>query len=109
MLKQINISELSSLKVSCEKLLLIECFSKTSTGSFLVELSLNEILEDHSELIETFKIDVDDNKNIIQEYNLYSFPALLFFENGNLIEIIHGPTTKSVILSKIEKITKKLT
>ena len=64
-----------------------------STGKVLVDFNatwcgpcrmLKPILDEYSQNtnIKVCSVDVDNNENIAREYNIYSIPCLILFENG---------------------------
>ncbi len=68
-----------------------------STGKVLVDFNatwcgpcrmLKPILDEFSETtsIKVCGVDIDNNENIAREYNIYSIPCLILFENGQEVK-----------------------
>lgn len=49
------------------------------------------------------KVDIDDHKEIAQQYNVRSIPQLLFFKNGVLCETFVGQKSKNDITRALNK------
>ena len=57
--------------------------------------SLEEISNEMSQSITIAKINIDENPNIAQEYNIRSIPALMIFKEGKLHAEMMGAIPKS--------------
>ena len=57
--------------------------------------SLDEISNEMSDNITVAKINIDENPNIAQEFNIRSIPALMIFKNGKLKAEMMGQVPKS--------------
>lgn len=61
---------------------------------------LSKLLEDLVEIPEDSKIysvDVDEEQELCEEFDIQAIPTLLFFKNGSLIKRIHGSMDKKGI------------
>ena len=57
--------------------------------------ALDEISIEMSDNITVAKINIDENPNIAQEFNIRSIPALMIFKNGKLEAEMMGQVPKS--------------
>ena len=57
--------------------------------------ALDEISNEMSETITVAKINIDENPNTAQEFNIRSIPALMIFKNGKLEAEMMGQVPKS--------------
>ena len=57
--------------------------------------TLDEISNEMSDNITVAKINIDENPNIAQEFNIRSIPALMIFKNGKLKAEMMGQVPKS--------------
>ena len=57
--------------------------------------ALDEISNEMSDNITVAKINIDENPNIAQEFNIRSIPALMIFKNGKLEAEMMGQVPKS--------------
>jgi len=51
-----------------------------------------------------FKMNIDENPQTVQRYNIISIPNLLIFKNGEVINQIIGLQNKAVLKEKILKL-----
>ena len=50
------------------------------------------------------KLNVDENPNIAQKYEVLGIPSLKFFKNGEIVDEITGLQPKEVIIEKINSV-----
>ena len=62
---------------------------------------LEEISEELGERVKVVKIDLDDNIDLAEEYNIMNIPTIMIFNNGEVIETFEGVTDKQTILDVI--------
>ena len=62
---------------------------------------LNEIAEEQAGKITIAKVNVDQNKQISQKYNIRNIPTMILFENGKQKKRIMGVKPKKVILKEV--------
>ena len=55
---------------------------------------LEDIANEKSELVEVYKVNVDENTDLAQEHGVQSIPTLLLYKNGSLSETIVGLKSK---------------
>tara|TARA_B100001057_G_C22542156_1_gene830033 strand:- start:402 stop:722 length:321 start_codon:yes stop_codon:yes gene_type:complete len=65
--------------------------------------ALDEISIEMSNNITVAKINIDENPNIAQEFNIRSIPALMIFKNGKLESEMMGQVPKSQLEEWIKK------
>jgi len=65
---------------------------------------LKELKSDLGEGIRIFKIDVDKNQELAQEYKVQSIPTIMIFKNGELKWRETGVQSKVVLKKLLEKI-----
>ena len=56
--------------------------------------------------IEIRKIDVDDNEEICNEYDIRNIPTLIFIKDGVVVDRISGTTNKINLINKINEHSK---
>lgn len=57
-------------------------------------------------LLTILKIDFDQNKELIQRYQVKGYPTLVFLKDGVEIDRLQGLQQKPVILRKLEELLK---
>ncbi len=66
---------------------------------------LDEMASSCSGILKIAWVNVDENPDLGQWYNIQAVPTLLYFIAGNVRCRIVGTATKSAILTKLERIT----
>ncbi|SVE48482.1 uncharacterized protein METZ01_LOCUS501336 [marine metagenome] len=64
--------------------------------------TLEELAGDYGERLKVVKVDIDENQQRAQQYNIRSIPQLLLFKDGNEVDRIIGAVPKSQLTEKIE-------
>ena len=59
---------------------------------------LNEIIMEHPNLMKICKVNIDEEFQLVGDYQVFSIPTLLFFRNGKLLKKLVGVQTKETIL-----------
>jgi thioredoxin 1 len=65
---------------------------------------INQLIDeyDNDNDIHIEKIDVDENKDMVQKYAIKSVPTILFIKNGEVVDRINGATSKKILKDKID-------
>ena len=63
---------------------------------------LEEISDEKKDLINIYKINIDDNPEIPQKYGVQGIPTLMFFNDGKLVDTRVGSLSKSSLNEWIE-------
>lgn len=96
----INLNKESFEKVtsSKEKTLIIDFWAPWCGPCKALTPVLEELSSEMSDSVEVYKVNVDDNTELAQEYGVQSIPTLLVFKNGALSETIVGLKTKDELV-----------
>lgn len=65
---------------------------------------LNEIAKESGDRFRIAKVNIDDDPDLQQRFNIRGVPALLFFKNGTLRDQIVGVASKKAIVDKLESL-----
>ena len=65
---------------------------------------INNLAEEHKEDFEIVKVNVDQNPELAQKFEVRSIPALFFLKNGEVVDRLQGLQQKSIIENKIYQI-----
>ncbi len=65
--------------------------------------TVEKLAEAHAEDFEIVKVNVDNNRELAQQFNVRSIPALFFLKDGEVKERLVGVQTESVLESKIQE------
>ena len=63
---------------------------------------LDEIKQEQN--IELIKVNVDDNSNLVEQFNIQNVPTLVFYKDGILKDTISGLKSKQEILDILVKL-----
>lgn len=62
---------------------------------------LEEIARDLGDRVKVAKVNVDEESELAQRYQVQSLPTLLYFQNGEVMNQLIGATSKKNILGKL--------
>jgi len=80
-------------------------FSSSWSGSAeLLKHMVEDVAHDYKDKVNFFCIDTDMEVDLSDIYHIESYPTLLFFRKGTLVDKLSGLVQKSVISNKIEQI-----
>jgi thioredoxin 1 len=65
--------------------------------------SLEELATQYKGQVKIAKVDVDENNEVAQKYDIRSIPTLLLFKGGKVIEQIVGGVPKAKLEDSIKK------
>jgi len=68
----------------------------------LIAPLVDEIAEENGERFKIAKLNIDDNPQIAQRFDVRSIPTLLFFKDGELRDQVVGTVPKSALLARLE-------
>lgn len=63
--------------------------------------ALEEIAQEQAGRVKIAKVNVDEQSELAQRYNVQSLPTLLYFQNGEVVNQLIGATSKKNILGKL--------
>lgn len=67
-----------------------------------VSPAVEELAAEYKGKIDFVKINIDQNNQLVQKYNILSIPTLAIFENGDIIAQIVGAVSKDKIRTYID-------
>lgn len=91
MVKEIN--EKDFYEVIKNEKVLVDCYATWCGPCKMMAPIIEELAEDLKS-INFYKLDVDENEKISQEFSIMSIPTLLYFENGQLKNTFVGLKSK---------------
>ena len=63
---------------------------------------LDEIAEEYGDRVKVAKVDTDNNPQIPTQYGIRGIPTLIFFKDGQKVDMHVGVLSKAQIVDKIE-------
>ena len=67
-----------------------------------VSPAVEELSKEYKDKIDFVKVNVDQNNQLAEKYNIFSIPTLAIFENGEIIAQIVGAVSKDKIRAYID-------
>jgi len=64
--------------------------------------SLEAFAEANASKIEVFKLDAEDNPKTAEKYNIRSTPTIIFFKDGEPVDISVGAMSESALQTKLD-------
>jgi thioredoxin 1 len=68
----------------------------------IVSPIIEEIGTEHAEKLKVVKINVDENQELAEKYNVMSIPTLLVFKGGKKAAELIGAAPKATIMAHVE-------
>ncbi len=99
MVKEINEIEFKELTGSGK--VVVDCFAPWCGPCRMLSPIIDELASELTDYT-FYKLNVDDNANIAEEYEIFSIPTLLYFEDGKLVKKKIGLLNKEEIISMIK-------
>jgi thioredoxin 1 len=65
---------------------------------------IEQLAEEFESKIKIGKLDVDENPETAEQYDVMSIPVLMFFKDGKNVEQLTGAQSKDVLEKKIKEI-----
>ena len=97
LIKNITYNQISAGSILTKNYTAILFYNESSAGSYLTELSLNEIINDFSDIVSIYKINQIGNEELSKKYNLPEEAVIMFYKNQTLIDLIPGIISKDEI------------
>jgi thioredoxin 1 len=63
---------------------------------------VDAIASEYEGRVKVMKVNIDNEREITERYNIMSIPTLLFFKGGKVVEQIVGALPKKAIVEKID-------
>ena len=82
---------------------LVDFFATWCGPCKMIAPIIEEIAEEYEGSVKVCKIDVDEAPEIATRFRVMSIPTLILFNNGEVVDISVGYTTKETIEKMLEK------
>ena len=85
-----------------EKLVIVDFFATWCVPCQMMSEVLRDTEKEYEDVIEVFKVDIDENQETAIRYDVTSMPTLVFFKDGAEVERKIGYIEKEELVSIIE-------
>ena len=85
-----------------DKKVLVDFYADWCGPCKMMAPAIEKIAEEVSEYAKVGKVNVDDSREIAEEFGIMSIPTLLIFENGEVIHKHVGVTDKDTLMSELK-------
>jgi thioredoxin 1 len=86
-----------------DKPVLVDFWAEWCSPCRMMTPTVEAIAGEYAGRAKVGKLNVDENQNVTGRYNIRGIPALLLFKSGQVQEQLVGATSKSAVVSMIEK------
>ena len=66
---------------------------------------LQEIADEKNGAVKIVKVNVDENPDLAQRFEIRSIPTMLFYKNGIVADVLMGASPKQTIIDKLDAIS----
>ena len=87
---------------SADKPVLVDFWAEWCGPCKAIAPILEEIADEHQEILSIAKLNVDDVPQIAQRFEVMSIPTLILFEDGQQSKRLIGASSKADLLEKLE-------
>jgi thioredoxin 1 len=91
------------MKINKDGKVLLDFWSPNCGPCVFLSPVIDQIKEECEE-VQVIKVNVHDNLELAQKFDVMSLPTLVFINDGKVVEKTVGPKTKSQILEIIQNI-----
>ncbi len=97
MLYELNKESFKNLVLTNKNLVLVDFFASWCASCLALETILEDISDDYYATLKVFKLNVEDENEISDQFDVFNLPTLLLFENGKVIKTLAGVQSKKTI------------
>lgn len=98
----ISQNQFDSEVLGSEKPVLVDFWAPWCGPCRIVSPIIEEIGTEHAEKLKVVKINVDENQELAEKYNVMSIPTLLVFKGGKKAAELIGAAPKATIMTHVE-------
>jgi len=89
--------------LASDKPALVDFWAEWCGPCRMIAPTVEAIAEDYQDKARVYKMNVDENMNVPQQYGIRGIPTLILFKGGQEVERIVGAVTREAIARVIDK------
>ena len=101
MVIEFNESNFEQEVLKSEKLVVVDLFAEWCGPCKVISPIIDEVSIEFEKEISVGKVDVDNNSEIANKYNIRNIPTILFIKDGQVVDKLVGSVQKKQIVDKI--------
>jgi len=70
----------------------------------LIAPIVDELAGEFTGRIQVGKVNIDENPGVASQFNIRAIPTVLFFKNGEVVDVVRAAVPKAQLLKKIEEL-----
>lgn len=90
-----------------DKVVMVDFWATWCGPCRMMAPTIEEIAQEYKGKIVVGKLDVDQNGQTAQKYQIMSIPTIMFFKNGKVVDQVIGAAPKQMLTQKIDRLINK--
>ena len=99
--KQVTDETFDAEVLRSDKTVLVDYWAEWCGPCKMIAPILEAIAEEHGDKLDIVKLNVDDNPQVTQKYNILNIPTLGVFSGGEVVRELVGARSKSALLREV--------
>ncbi|MCY4523347.1 MAG: thioredoxin [Halobacteriovoraceae bacterium] len=102
---QVNNTDFEDNVLNCDRPVLVDFWAEWCGPCRALAPILEEVASELGDKANVAKINVDQNSELAQKYEVRSIPTLIFFKNGEIAKTLIGVQSKEEIKKTLEELS----
>jgi thioredoxin 1 len=98
----ITMKEFNSTVLKAKQLSIVQFKTEWNGACEIIAPVYDDLANNYKHVANFFTIDADKEKKVSSLYRIKETPAILFFQNGTVIDAVIGLISRNTLISKIE-------
>lgn len=101
MVKKITEKIFNDEVIKSDQTVLLDFYAEWCGPCSMLSPIIDEIANENKN-IKVYKVNIDEETNLVNKFNIVSVPTILIFKNGEITSRVSGLTDKNQILSMVK-------
>ena len=103
---EINSGSFQKEVLENKNLVMVDFWAPWCMPCQMIKPMVEELGEEMKEKVDVKTLNVDENKESADKYNIRGIPAILFFKNGEVVKEMVGMQSKEAFIEVINELSK---